>query len=194
MALPSQYARVAFNFQDTSGRVWQNIYWYELGGVFPSNYNISTAAAAVDSHIHTPLLATISSDVGYVGLDLRINNAGVTTDQSTYPALVGTAGTGPIPNEVAAVVHWQTFTPGKSGRGRSFLTGFPAAFVGGGRLVSSAVTVFNAFASQLLTAFTDQGISWGLRLYSRKLNQLIPISSYVTDELVGTQRRRRPPR
>jgi len=194
MALPTQYARVAWNFADTAGVRVQNIFWYELGGSFGGTYDINAAAGALQGHFATQLLAILSSDAVFNGIDVRINNNGVTSDASTYPATSGGAANGAVPNEVAAIVHWQTAQPGGSGRGRSYLTLFPAAYVAGGRLTTTANTNISALATQLKTSFTDQGISWQLRMYSRLLSTMYPISSFVTDILVGTQRRRRPPR
>ncbi len=194
MALPLQYARVAMNWADTGGVRIQCIFWYELIGAFGGGYNISTAANAVDTHISTTMYTWLSSDAAYNGLDLRINNNGVSADQSTYPATFGSAAAGPVPNEVAAVVHWQTAQPGGSGHGRTFPTLFPSTYVAGGRLTSAALTTLAAWATVMNTPLVDQGISWQLRLYSRKLTAMFPIASFVVDRLVGTQRGRRPPR
>lgn len=194
MALPNAYARVAWNSQDSGGKAWENIWYYELGGTFGPTYNIATAAGAVQAHAQTEYLNCLSADNSFLGIDLRLNNNGVVSDNSTFPGVSGSAATGSAPNEVAAVIHWQTATAGKSGRGRSFMAGMPGAFILGGRLTGPALTAYNALASKLLTAFTDQGITWGLRLLSRKLNVMIPTASFVTDILVGTQRKRRPRR
>jgi hypothetical protein len=194
MALPTQYARVALNFADTGGVRIQNILWYELVGTFGGGYNISTAALALQAHFNTSLLAWLSVDAVYNGLDLRINNNGVSADNSTYPGSLGNAAAGAVPNEVAAIVHWQTAQPGGSGRGRSYWTLFPAANVAGGRVGVTLLGLLNTFAGVVNTSFTDQGISWQLRLHSRLLNQMFPITSFTTDILLGTQRGRRPPR
>ncbi len=194
MAKPSQYAHVVLNCQDSGGVFCKNILWYELVGVFGGGYNIATAANALQAHFQTELLNLLSSDVAFVGLDVRINNAGVSSDVSTYPGLTGNGAAGPVPNEVAAIVHWQTSTPGGSGRGRTYFTLFEADWVAGGRMKTAALTVLNALATKINASFTDQGISWQFRVYSRLLDAMIPVTSFVSDQLVGTQRRRRPTR
>jgi hypothetical protein len=95
---------------------------------------------------------------------------------------------------VAAIVHWQTNQPGKAGRGRSYLSLFPAAYVAGGRLTTAANTAFTAWKAAVNSALVDQGISWQFRHYSRLLDTMYPVASSVVDVLVGTQRRRRPKR
>jgi hypothetical protein len=192
MALPSQYARVVLNFVDQDFKIWQNIFWFELGGTFGPTFDINAAAIALELNISTQLLNCLSQDVTYLGLDLRINNNGVTSDASTQPAANGNIVAGVIPNEVAAIVHWQTATPGGSGRGRTFFTGFPANDVAGGRVNPTLNNLLGLFAAKILTAFVNQGITYGLRLLSRKLDTMIPVASFVIDSLVGTQRKRRP--
>jgi len=192
MPLPLQYARVVLFCSDNSGIFNENVLWYELVGTFGGGYDIAAAANALYTHIRTQWLATLSTNVFSNGIDVRINNAGVSSDASVYPADAGTATGDQVPNEVAAVVHWQTANPGGSGRGRSYFTLFPAAFCAGGRLTTAARTAYNALATQIKLPLVDQRISWQLRLNSRTTNQLVPIASFVTDILVGTQRRRRP--
>lgn len=192
MALPSQYARVVLNFADADYKIWQNVFWFELGGTFPSNYDVAAAANAVETHILTQLLAALSSDAIYLGLDLRINNGGVSSDAATQSNSAGTGPAGNIPNEVATIVHWQTAQPGGSGRGRTFFTGFAAAEVAGGRVSSAFNSIMGTLAAKILLSFSDQGITWGLRLLSKRLSTMYPIASYVIDSLVGTQRKRRP--
>jgi hypothetical protein len=192
MALPSKYARIVLSFVDQDFKIWQNIFWFELGGSFPSNFDINAAALAFEANIQTQLLACLSSDVTYLGLDIRINNAGVTSDASTQNGANGAINAGTIPNEVAAIVHWQTAQPGGSGRGRTFFTEFPAIHVAGGRVDPGLNTLMGTLAAKILTSFTNQGITYGLRLLSRKLDTMIPVASFVIDALVGTQRKRRP--
>lgn len=192
MALPTQYARLVINTLDLSAKTIQNIFWYELIGAFPSNYDANAAAVAVEGAWHTQLLNWMSADALYLGVDVRINNNGVTTDASTFRQDSGSAAAGVIPNEVAAIVHWQTAQPGGSGRGRSFFTLCPAAFSQGGRLSSSGNAILVLLAAALNGPIVNQGISWQLRLYSRTRNEMFPMASHVVDAVFGTQRRRRP--
>ncbi len=194
MALPAQYAKITLWFADGGDKVWSNTFWYTIVGPFSPTFDIAAAATSFQSNINTDLLSVLSSDSGYLGLDLRINNNGVSGDSSTFPAAVGTGAAGGIPNEVAAVVHLQTATSGKSGRGRSFWAGFPAADVAGGRVQSAYNTLLSALFTKLMTPITIQGQTWNMCLYSRLLASLLPIASFVVDALVGTQRRRRPRR
>jgi hypothetical protein len=183
---------MVLNFVDQDFKIWQNVYWFALGGSFPSNFDVAAAALALEANFVTQLLGCLSQDVTYLGLDLRINNAGVSSDASTQNGSTGTLVGGGIPNEVAAIVHWQTANPGGSGRGRSFFTGFRAMDVAGGRVSTVLHGFLGTLAAKLLTSFTNQGITYGLNLLSRKLDTLSPIASYVVDSLVGTQRKRRP--
>lgn len=194
MSLPTQYARIVLNYNWQASKTAQNIFWYEMLGAFPSNYDIAAAASSFESSINAHLLSWLSSDVVYSGLDMRLNNNGVIADASTYPSASGTGAAGTIPNEVAAVVHWQTAQPGRSGSGRTFWTYFEADWAAGGRLSSSGRTALSALATNMNTPFTNQGITWQMRLLSRKLDSMFPIASFVIDEVLGTQRRRRPNR
>lgn len=192
MPLPLQYARVVINTLDLSAKVIQNIFWYELIGAFPGGFDINAAAIAVEGAWHTQLINWLSSDAIYLGIDVRINNNGVSSDAATYRQDSGAAAAGIIPNEVAAVVHWQSSTPGGSGRGRSFFTLCPAASSGGGRLTPAANAILALLATALKGPIVNQGISWQLRIYSRTMGQMLPIASQVVNPLFGTQRKRRP--
>lgn len=194
MALPNQYARIALNFASADYKIWENIFFYELVGAFPTSFDINAAAASYQALIATPLLATMSADTVYLGLDLRVNNFGVSGDAATNPNFNGSVSATSSPNEVAAIVHLQTATAGGSGRGRSYQSAPALTFITGGRLTSAAITAYNALFAVIQANHTIQTQSWQSRLYSRKTNNMIPITSYTTRALLGTQRRRRPRR
>jgi hypothetical protein len=194
MPLPSTRAIVKLNFFDGSGKVWQNILHYTISGSFSGGFDIAAAATAIEAFLTPTLLPTISADVLYLGLDLQINNGGIINDAATFPASAGTGLAGSSPNEVAAIVHWGTATPGRSGEGRLYLAGMPTTFIQGGRVTTAANTVYGNFATKLKTAIVDQGVSYALGVLSRKLDTISPVASFVVDSLVGTQRRRRPKR
>lgn len=195
MPLPTAYMRVTLWFQSPDAKQFSNVLWYELSGSFPSNFNIATFASAVEGHFMTQLLNCLAQNMQYNGLDIEINNAGVTSTSSTFQTAPGTAATfEEQPNEVSALVRWQSSQPGRSGHGRSFMGGIPQAFINSGRLTSAAQGIIGTFASAIITSATNQGITFAYRLLSKKLNSMFPVSSYVVELLVGTQRRRRPRR
>lgn len=195
MSLPTQRALLTlWMASGTDFKEWSNPLHYELVGTFGSTYDIQVAANSYNTYIQTEVLAILSSQNLYLGLDIRIYNNGVSSDASVLLQTVGTDITVATPSEVAAVVHWQTAQPGGTGRGRTFWSGMGAVAISGGRVTALFQTHLAALATKLNTPHVDQGISWQLRLNSRKLNTYVPVSSFVVDALVGTQRRRRPRR
>lgn len=190
MPLPTQWARVAFNFYGPE-KNWQNILYYTLNGAFPSNWNIATAAAALDTKFQTKLLAILNTQNFYNGVDLRVNNAGKVSSVSTFPAAAGVGLNNEVPDEVCAVVRLQSDQPGKSGRGRLFLSGMDSGFFDTGRITPTAHGFIQAFATEVQTHMTDQTIDWHAGVYSRALDALHDIVTTSVPVTVATQRRRR---
>ena len=190
MALPTQWARVAFNFKGPEGN-WENILYYVLNGAFPSNWNIATAAAALDTKFSTKWTALMNVQCAYEGVDLRVNNAGIVSNVSTFPEVFGSGGGSPIPDEVAAVVRLQTATPGKPGRGRLYLSGLDGDGFVNGRFTPSFHTTLQTLATEIQTHMIDQTVDWHAAVFSRSTDSMHDIVTTSVPLTTATQRRRR---
>lgn len=190
MPLPTQWARVAFNFYGQE-KQWQNILFFTLNGAFSGSWNIATAAAALDTKFRPKIVPWLNVECVYNGVDLRVSNVGLVTSVSTFPNVSGTALGDPTPDEVAAVVRLQTDQPGKSGRGRMYLSGMGSSFFDNGRITPAAHTVFQNFATEVQTHMADQGVDWHAGVYSRHNDALHDILTTSVPVTVATQRRRR---
>lgn len=76
----------------------------------------------------------LSSDTTYYGCDLRVYVGGAlgATWTSRSSTGAGTQGADTLPRQVAGVLSFQTGTPGRAGRGRTFLSFPPEAMNGPG--------------------------------------------------------------
>lgn len=196
MALPAQYARVAFNGSIADVR-WQNIAWFDISGSFSSSFDIQAAAASVDTDFEAAFRSCMGVDAFYNGVDLRVNNAGVTDDASTLLSAAGTGVNNSAPPEVSAIIQLRTVTPGKPGRGRIYLGGIDNASTNGGKIDPVFVAVYNILAAKFKTSLAVQGQVWNPCILSRAVAGgplLLPIVNTVLDSVLGTQRRRRPKR
>jgi hypothetical protein len=190
MALPTQWARVAFNFVSNE-KPWQNIIYYTLNGAFPSNWNIATAAAALDAKFETKWRAIMNGQCEYAGVDLRVNNAGIVSTVSTFLSGSGSGSGQPIPDEVAAVVRLQTDQPGKSGRGRLFLSGLDGDGFLDGHFTPTFHTTLQTLGTEIQTHMTDQTIDWHAGVFSRHTASIHDILTTAVPVTTATQRRRR---
>lgn len=103
----------------------------------------------------------------------------------------GTGTGGPVPNDMAVVVSWNTTLLTRRGRGRTYVGGFVVNAIaeasGGHAIVSS--TVQNALATAADTLITDTTTS-GLTVYSTVADATFPVIRGSVGNLWDTQRRR----
>lgn len=100
-----------------------------------------------------------------------------------------------VVSSVAVVVRRKTETPGRSGMGRIYLAGFPAAWCTGSRIneVNAAyLAASGAFLASVNTDLVNAGVTWGMRHFAAKqaLLKATVIRSWTIDAVLRNQRRR----
>jgi hypothetical protein len=125
----------------------------------------------------------------------------LTVRQPSNPAYVfevavtgapGTTAGDMVPPQAAPVCSWRTGLAGRSRRGRTYM--FPTGEVhqNGGTLSGTYLSPWDTWATQMLSI--PAGVthaSWQLVIHSDTLNQDFPVTSFVLNNIMGTQRRRR---
>ena len=110
---------------------------------------------------------------------------------TSLETLSGTANATNLPNEVALVVSWGTLTPGRSGRGRTYLAGWVETSSNGASTTPSRPTV--VVTDQVASAASGlAGVNGGATLvvFSQKNGTVATVTGgYVNNEW-DTQRRR----
>lgn len=97
-----------------------------------------------------------------------------------------------LPYQTSALISWKTGIPGRSNRGRTYLPPANEGSQAGGVLVAAYVTAIEEFADAALQV--GDGITtdiYDLGVWSERLSQFRPVTSYVINPVMATQRGRR---
>lgn len=162
-----------------------------IAGLFVTAFN-STLTACVSQEVTFDLVNAI-----YLS-----RNDIITQVNTTLQGVPGAAASDSHPSIVATIISKLTDVRGQHGRGRNFMFGVPLSFVtpstDPNQLNAAALTTYNAFYSLWTsTVFSTGGGTWVPALTSRPLpDEAVtlrgaPVTSYVTRNFLGTQRRRR---
>jgi hypothetical protein len=106
----------------------------------------------------------------------------------------GTAGGDPAPANVACCVSWKTPYANRKLRGRTYLYGLTEGHSSGSVLTSSYLALAAALATLLTTFVNGTGVSVMHVVYSRAANVMTPVTTFLIDSIVDSQRRRLPNR
>jgi hypothetical protein len=171
---------------------FSNEFWYTISaGSPPSNWDQHAAAGALYSAIGTPLVATMSSGCTLLGCEFYYNNGSGTLGVDYYSKLTDSLSIAGIPEDVAVVVQKITANATKQGRGRWYFAGVGVTLIANSYLTSSGITAYQALATQLKTAVTDQGVTYSPAHFSPGLGMLLPLVDCPVVALLATRRRRR---
>lgn len=147
--------------------------------------SLSTSLAAAYKTI-------LSTNGSYTGLRVIANSSGtlyvLETTSGTGPGLVGGAL---VPPQVQVQIDKRALIFGPKGRGRTFLSdGAEASIDSQGILSAAAITLYNAFATNVMAAF-NAGIVWnGMELLNTATGETQDVVSYQVDPKVSTRRDR----
>lgn len=98
-----------------------------------------------------------------------------------------------LPAQVAAVISWRTGLVGRSRRGRSYLWPANEASQNLGQWVPTYLSAVAAFGNSAMAIQESvSGADYNLVIWSETLTASFLVSSFIVDEITGTQRRRRP--
>lgn len=126
----------------------------------------------------------VSIDIGEVGIGTQFSYA--------IEGLVGEVNTGPAPNDCCMLVHWRTAAPGRSGRGRTFLGGWPTNEISTTSSTGPAVwagDICPQVATAAAALVTDAPVANPLVIAHSVGGSSVVIGGYVSN-LIATQRRR----
>lgn len=146
-----------------------------------SNFKTETNSAwkaALDST--QELLEITVSDVGPGPTVQYVENVGE----------VGTVTGTPLPVETSVVTTWRTLTPGRSGRGRTFWSGFDTnALDDSGGMGASVLAQVETACQALIDGFNTEGDYFPV-VFSPKNSAGYPITTVTAQPVLHHQRRR----
>jgi hypothetical protein len=153
---------------------------------------------AVSTKMSLAMVQLQSAESTYYGADLRVYSGGALGP--TWTSRSGTAaGSQPgdvLPRQVAGVIGWQTLTPGRPGRGRTFVP-FPPEQMssGGGHPDTLYVGALGNLANQIRSttpyvASTGNTAVLNFTLRNRASNAFVLVVNHVARAKWGNQRRR----
>ncbi len=183
--------------------------------VFDYNSSLATPAAASDltnlltawqTGIDTELKAIFSPDTLLISASAAEIHFGVTPTQVNLyaPGVVGTSGAHSLEIELTAIVSKYANLKGRHGRGRWQFPAIPDTFVtpasSPNTINATGLTAYQALAALLVASVFDGSNTWYPCISTRPIppviavNNVALITSTLTRDNIGTQRRRRPGR
>lgn len=197
MTMPNHHARVLIVYRSPLDEDFCNVLWYQLSDAPSPPETFPTALADVlwpdiddcygdvlpaSWHIQTIYVQLSTSGLAFDGVSSASPTTGSVTD-SDY-----------LPCHNAVIIQKRTAHPGKSGRGRWYITGIPEAFATGDVVSNSAVNEYDAVREELTATRVAAGVTCTPCHHSAKENALYPITLTRLMMTLGTQRGRLPRR
>lgn len=179
-----------YGYQDQ--KEWSMDFWYSVFSGTPStSWNAVTAATAFQTAINTPLLNVLSSNAGVIGGEMWYNFGTGVIGTPVYLDNVGTAGSSPIPEDVAVVIQKITQSAGKQNRGRWYVPGIDGANIIGSYLSIAGIGNYQTLAIAFKASVSDQGLVYAPAHFNRVDGILVPLHDDPVVALLGTRRKRR---
>lgn len=173
---------VVSKFQGTDNEIVNSFHYTDVAGTAAN-----VPQALVDAwiaEVSAGYYSLIHSTIQGVRMTVYDTDTGVTLLESTAnSALVGGGGGEALPNIISAVIKWQTGTPGRSGKGRTFMP--PAGEANSnGNIVQEPYRGFVNDVATSMISISDPATlhSFQLVIYSKKnLSQAWVVSASVRD-------------
>lgn len=173
-------------------KVWSNTFWWTLSGAFIpyAGSNPADDFVAAWGTVIRPMMPSVCT---LIGCRATINDGTEVVGYEKYTTLAGTnASTDPLPEDVAAVVQRISAEPGKSGRGRVFLSGLAQSMAQGSYWTAAGMLLLDAVSVFMEHDISDStGNVWRPATYDRLDNVLNFINQANAVALIATARRRR---
>lgn len=113
--------------------------------------------------------------------------------EQTTASRLGTLTGEALPLTCAAVITWRTGLAGRSRRGRTYVPPANESAQNGSILTTSYIALMDAFAdSAKAIPLTIAHSGYTMMVYSSVLGQSNAVTSHLSRNILGTQRRRRP--
>lgn len=161
-----------------------NVYHYLVQEEPPTTYELASAWDTGVTPYYNQLCAA-----DYVGVMIRVWNLNSTTYSEIPWDMVGARNGDGLPPQNAAVISWRTGTPGRSYRGRNYITGISESDQSKGVLGALYLNDFENLANALQTIVTGTGYAT-LCVHSETHNVDTIVDSHVLRSTIRTQRRR----
>lgn len=185
------WTRLEVFFNGALSKEWSNIFWFIQSAMVPTA-DIKGDTALLKDYWANQAASVQSSSVSSIGCVATINNGTGSYSAEDYGAVPGTLMNDPIPEDNAVVVQRLSATAGPSGRGRIFVAGIDNSLVTGSYLNVAGTAAFTAIATALLMPVAGATVMYAPATFSPNTGNLLPITSWETVDLIGTNRRRRP--
>lgn len=193
MAMPTNYVKATVITGRNIDSAWANVLWYELASA-PAGDALTfaeSAADAIQNAVRDDWVELLSNVAYFFGVVAAVNLAGnVYTGNTIYAGTNGTNDADVMPNFVSGIVRKRTSTPGKSGRGRWYISGIAESLQEGSRLTGAGLGLLGALCEHLNETLVVSGINLAPRHHSQKNDSLVPIVNVQPLFALGTQRRR----
>jgi len=168
-----------------------NVLHYQEG--FGWDGDLASLAQGIWDGIGATYVAMLADSYTATNLSLR----GVTNPTQGFDLALSDPGTQTgdrLPTQTAGVITWRTGLIGRSYRGRSYIGPMVETVSNGGYISSPQLAVMDTFADAaktIIEALPGTGVLQ-LGVYSRKLSQFTAVTAHESQQIMGTQRRRRP--
>lgn len=178
------------------GETWHFTVSYKQNttGARYSGAQLQALASQWYTSVATVLKPAVSSNVTFIQTTARdmTDNTGAEGIYVQPSGEVGTGATESTPLSVCATLSYRSATVGRTGRGRSYISGMPEGFVNSGIFVSGQVTQLALVAStiRLFNGSVDIGVIFVVA--SRRYSKLRTVLSTVVVSQVQNQMRRLP--
>lgn len=196
--LDGDYLRVTCNFELGDGTQYQNIYTYTRDGTDPVSdaahvTAIDTQMEALYATLDSEVTADVTEQLSFVDrIAWSVDRWAVVENIGTFvPNFIPVAGGDAIPYQCAPFIVFKTTRP--TSVGKKFLFPFDEAKQADSILVAGAVTAMTAFG---VIAIADIALGGDAILIPgivrTGVEQWLSFQVAVVNDVIGTQRRRRP--
>jgi len=183
-------------------QIVENVFHYDMGGGFNAA-DADMVAAAIKTAWDTTLKAQTAATCSLTKFRMTdvTTQTGFATEYATGLPIAGTKVSASMPNSVSVTIKKATAKRGRSYRGRMFFIGLTEDNVTNNIINSGLTTTFGNFFAAIDSIAISAGgpaILSVRSLYNgnapRSEGILTPVTSFITDLVVDSQRRRLPGR
>lgn len=196
MAFPNPFIRLTLKWTLADGEIAQsNCSWDPGIDVPPLDEATADAFEAAALSFWNDIIVRYSAYTKYVGCSMSLINVdGSILSRIDRPTsgISGTAGSGPLPNEVAAVMSLRTAMAGRRTRGRMYLPGPAVSQVDvDARYQPGFGTDVAPAGANFLQPLVVGSVTWTAAVASATGGLLTPVTAVAVGNVPDVQRRRR---
>lgn len=176
MALPANVLQTRFFFKGGDSKQWSFTLYWAPASPLTDAFDLATEADSFFDYFGPHLANVISDQAQAIGCYLRYTNATVDLEAfSTGVALDGTISGEELPIQDCIAIRRLTGKPGRSKRGRIFLSSISEESVQFNHLIGGHIATFQVLAADISADKTFL-TTWHARHWDRKNNVMEPIT------------------